>query len=276
MVSTVYPSTSSGLPQCTYFRSQVLYNAATGLYVLWANSVSCKASTCPNGECLDYAISTAPAPEGPFTFVKMARAADLTAGLGDFALFADDDGTGYIVLCNLINGAGPRDMYVFPLSSDYLKFEAQRVLLPGPKLVEAPSFFKRGPNYFILLGGCTCMGLYGGGVAALTAPHPLGPWTSVSSQIDPGCPMLKQSTCFEMGPGAICNPISQAQQNFVIEVPLVSGDTAFVWTGDKWQQSPDHMYDQQPQTWLPLVFDATTGNIQPFSYVGNFTLDVAV
>lgn len=75
------------------------------------------------------------------------------------------------------------------------------------------------------------MGLYGGGVAVLTAKHPLGPWTNVTSTLDPGCPMEKQTTCFEMGPGAVCNPVTQAQQNYVISVPLANGSTAYVWTG---------------------------------------------
>ena len=60
--------------------------------------------------------------------------------------------------------------------------------------------FRRGDTYYALLGGCTCMGLYGGGVAVLTAKHALGPWTNLTSTLDPGCPMEKQSTCFQMGP----------------------------------------------------------------------------
>ena len=44
--------------------------------------------------------------------------------------------------------------------------------------------------------------------------------------------MEKQTTCFEMGPGAVCNPVTQAQQNYVITVPLANGSTAYIWTGD--------------------------------------------
>ena len=79
-------------------------------------------------------------------------------------------------------------------------------------------------------------GLYGGGVAALTAKHPLGPWTTMTTTLDPGCPMAKQTSCFEVGPpdsNATCAPVTQAQQNYVIEVPLVNGSSAWVWTGDK-------------------------------------------
>lgn len=86
--------------------------------------------------------------------------------------------------------------------------------------------------------------------------------------------MWKQHTCFEMGPGAVCNPVTQAQQNYVITVPLANGSSAYIWTGDKWQQSPNGMYDEQPQTWLPLEFDGDT--LLPLKYVDTFTLDVAV
>jgi hypothetical protein len=123
------------------------------------------------------------------------------------------------------------------------------------------------------------MGLYGGGVGILTAKHPLGPWTNVTAagggSLDPGCPMGKQATCFDVGPGKVCNPITQSQQNYVITVPLTNGESAFIWTGDKWQQSPDKDYDEQPQVWLPLSFDAD-GSLLPLAFVDTFTLDVAV
>jgi hypothetical protein len=297
----VYPGGNAGFPECTYFRSQAVYNAATDKYVLWANAVGCDEETCPHKRCYSYAIGTAPAPGGPFTFAGMAEAPAAalppTSGYqGDYALFVDDaagsgDGSGYIILTHGIAGAGHRDMFVFKLTPDFLGFDADTPssgILPGPHLVEAPAMFQRGSTYYAFLGGCTCMGLYGGGVAVLTAPHPLGPWTNVTATLDPGCPMMEQTTCFEMGPGQVCNPVTQAQQNFVIEVPLAGagddygggeggggGGSAWVWTGDKWQQSPDDDYDEQPQTWLPLEWDSD-GQLLPLRYVDNFTLDVAV
>jgi len=125
------------------------------------------------------------------------------------------------------------------------------------------------------------MGLYGGGVAVLTAKHPLGPWTNVTESLDPGCPMNKQEKCSSVGPKGPggkpfpCNPTTQAQQNYVITVPLANGSTAHIWTGDRWQQSRDKDYDEQPQTWLPLEFDAG-GNVLPLKMVDEFVLDVAV
>jgi len=262
---TVFPNASAGLPACTYFRSQAVFNPATKKYVLWANAVGCAGG--------EYVVAVSDAPGGPFSFSNFATPANLSS-LGDFALLVDDDGAAYAVATHLVHGAGPRDMIVFGLTADFTGFSGVRTdVLPGQKLVEAPAFFKRGDTYFILLGGCTCMGLYGGGVGVLTAPHPLGPWTNISGTLDPGCKMYAQTTCFQMGPGAVCNPVTQAQQNFVMEVPLAGGGTAMVWTGDRWQQSPNKMYDEQPQTWLPLTFDGDA--IAPLEWVDAFSLDVA-
>ena len=175
LVSTVFPNAAAGLPTCTYFRSQAVFNPATKKYVLWANAVGCVASTCPGGRCGDYVVATADAPGGPFVFAAMATPTNFSA-LGDFALLVDADGAAYSVATHLVHGAGPRDMVVFALTADFTGFSGVRTgVLPGQKLVEAPAFFTRGATYFILLGGCTCMGLYGGGVGVLTAPHPLGP-----------------------------------------------------------------------------------------------------
>jgi hypothetical protein len=272
----VYPSSAAGFPECTYFRSQTVYNAASKTYVLWVNMAGCKPGVC-SGPCPSYATGTAPAPQGPWTFHGFAQPHNLTVenNTGDFALFVDDDGAAYAIVTHGIAGAGYREMFIYGLSADYLSFTAARTAeLPGPHLVEAPAMFKRGSTYYALLGGCTCMGLYGGGVAVLTAPAPLGPWVNVTALLDPGCAMERQTTCFQMGPGDICNPVTQAQQNFVIEVPLADGSSAMVWTGDRWQQSPDGTYAQQPQTWLPLTFDGDA--IVPLQWVDSFQLDVDV
>jgi len=231
----VYPG-AAGFPTCTYFRSQAVYNAATRLYVLWANTAGC--DSCPGGTCGAYATATAPEPGGPYTFRTMTQPTAAQLGnksgfIGDYALRVDDDGAAYIILTHGIAGAGHRDMYIFKLTPDFLGIEPGFAVgpLPGPNLVEAPALFKRGAVYYALLGGCTCMGLYGGGVAVLTAPSMGGPWVNVTSTLDPGCPMEKQSSCFEMGPGQVCNPVTQAQQNYVVEVPLADGSVAYVWTG---------------------------------------------
>ena len=50
----------------------------------------------------------------------------------------------------------------------------------------------------------------------------------------------------------------RSQQNFVMEVPGSSGQSQFVWTGDRWQQAPDGIKGHEGQYWfvvyLFLVF----------------------
>ena len=64
MLESVYPSSSSGFPECTYFRSQAVYNNQTKKYVLWVNVAGCAAGV----ESKAYATATSSAPEGPFIF----------------------------------------------------------------------------------------------------------------------------------------------------------------------------------------------------------------
>ena len=167
---TVYPSAGGGFPQCTYFRSQAVYNPTTKKFVLWANTAGCHNGACKhvspsnNGKCAAYNVGVADSAAGPYTFVgttePTAASMQHTGGIGDYALFVDTDGTGYIVLTHLVDGAGPRDMYIFKLSPDFLSIESSSSVgpLPGPNLVEAPAMFRRGDTYYALLGGCTCMG----------------------------------------------------------------------------------------------------------------------
>ena len=280
LAGPVFPTPDGKSPNATLFRAQTVYNPATQLYVAWANVAGSDA--CPagfEGDC--YLTATAPAPGGPFSYrgaiAPNASLCGPVAGFaGDYALLVDDDGTGFMIFTHGIAGAGHRDMYVFKLSEDFLSFTQEFTgPLPGQHLVEAPAFFKRGSTFYALLGGCTCAGRYGGGVAYLTAPSALGPWTNRSATVDPGCPMWAQADCFGMGPGEVCNPVTQAQQNFVAKVPLADGSTKFVWTGDKWQTASDGLWGHDPQTWLPLEFDAD-GAILPLAWVDSFELDVAV
>ena len=61
----------------------------------------------------------------------------------------------------------------------------------GPGFIEAPSMFKRKGIYYAMTAGCTCFGLGGAGIVVNTAPSPLGPWTTRTVSLDPGCPVGK-------------------------------------------------------------------------------------
>jgi beta-xylosidase len=253
-------------------------------YVLWANVGA--------GPGAPYAVATSSSPDGPFKYHGVAKTDH--GGGGDMALFLDDDGSAYCVITRLVNGAGPRDMQVYKLTDDFLNFSpATSGTLPGPKLVEAPDMIKRQGTYYILLGGCTCFGFHGSGVAYLTASSPLGPYTHRSSVLDPGCNITATPNCFDVGPAGpsqerqhygqntssytasgLCRPVLQAQQNFVIQYPSPTG-VGYIWTGDRWNAAPDGLFGHDPQTWAPMTFDAE-GAIMPMAFHESFAIELAL
>ena len=66
---------------------------------------------------------------------------------------------------------------------------------------------------------------------------------------------------------------TRAQQNFVVQIETASGETEYVWTGDRWMQAPDGVKGHEPQFWGKLEFDAA-GNVLPLRWVNAISLDV--
>lgn len=66
----------------------------------------------------------------------------------------------------------------------------------------------------------------------------------------------------------------RAQQSFIVQVDTPSGP-AWIWTGDRWQQSWDGTKGHDPQTWVPLEFDAA-GNVLPLRWLDSFSTDITV
>jgi hypothetical protein len=55
----------------------------------------------------------------------------------------------------------------------------------------------------------------------------------------------------------------RAPQSAIVAVDLADGTQAWIWVGDRWQQSWDGTKGHDdPQFWAPLFFDAD-GTIQP-------------
>ena len=330
-----------------------------------------------------------------------------TESCGDFHLFFDPgDNTPYIIagcgfhmwierlLPSALDSAGdtsPTGRYLF---SEYF--------------VEAPALFFRGGLYYAVFAHCCCYCFQGSGAIVHTAPHPLGPWTSLgdvaciappppppvtcgsasenagdTAQLVLGCPAgatiasvvfssfgtptgscaagwsdgscnaansttavaalcvgkascsVPASTSFfgdpclgtlktlaasitcsaaaaavapparrtdaayaaflaavgvappagarvgaEPTPGQGCQYVNasttsalRSQQSDIFEVALRGGGSAFIWAGDRWQQSWDGTKAHDPQLWVPIVFGAD-GSISPLRWRDNFTLDI--
>ena len=271
----------------TIFRPDGIWNPNTNTWVIWYNA--------PN--YAGYSAYTATSPAGPYTLARAAvnvTIVNSTQHCGDFHLFIDPaDNTPYVIagcnfhmwierlMPNLLDSAGdtgPTGRFLF---DEYF--------------IEAPALFYRPlngkPLYYAVFGHCCCYCYQGSGAIVHTAPHPLGPWTTLG---DIACIPTPNATTTTAGdeflaaigvgalptPGQGCQYVDpkttsalRAQQSFIAEVDTPTG-TAFLWAGDRWQQSWDGLKGHDPQTWVPLVFDETTGAIAPLRWLDNFTVDI--
>lgn len=267
-------------PAGTLFRPSAVFNPTTHEYILWWNYVY------PNGTYAGFAVATSSKPQGPF---EQRRAQVNIAHLpaGDFHLFVDDDGTGYVLYS--------ADFWITieELTPDFLgvsgrAFDGFR----GNRSewgFEAPVMFKRKGIYYILFGPMCCFCYQGSGIRVYTATSPLGTYTFQGDDIacaskgtlaatahtradnDGPIPTPEQG-CLFYGTDQIST--TRAQQNFVVEVQTSGGETEYVWTGDRWMQSPDGLKGHEPQYWFPLSFDEQ-GRIERVSWIDLFVLDVA-
>lgn len=241
-----------------------------------------------------YAVATSKTPFGPFETVDSSAGSSFrygnqhhssvdpnsvgkNAGIGDFSLFKDDDGTAFMLyshapvplqdrLLNAVNcssgGADPAGcgkLSVAKLTPDFLHSSwdpetqsGEGVALSG---FEAPAMFRRGSTYYALTSAPCCYCGAGGKVYVHTAPTPLGPYTRQNQPID-------------FGTG---NTTTQGQQS---TVTAVAGGNDFIWQGDRWQSAPDHIKAHDFQFWSKLEFDSD-GAIRPMKWVDDFTLNLS-
>ena len=290
-------------PPGTIFRPDAIWNPHTQQIVLWFNWLNSQ------GVYEGYAAYTADAPAGPYTRVREdvnVTMQNATENCGDFHLFIDPaDQTPYVIagcgfhmwierlLPNMLDSAGDTSAtgrYLFP---EYF--------------IEAPALFARGGLYYAVFGHCCCYCYQGSGAIVHTAPHPLGPWTSLgdvacvdappgenpqsstrphsASRLEAFLDAVLSSNDSKAlhakpTPGQGCQYVNasttsalRSQQSDIFEVDLADGSTAWIWAGDRWQQSPDGLKAHDPQLWVPIEFNAD-GSIAPLRFIDNFTLPI--
>ena len=214
-----------------------------------------------------YLAGTSDSPAGPFVYSGAVPVRyTWEGGVGDFELFVDDDGAGYVPYKR--TGAAPGDyghrMTLQQLSPDFLNVvefgSVGMSAFAAAPFVEAPAMFKRRGTYYALFGKCCPFCAHGSGIGVWTSSGtPLGPWVpqgnigcvepAIVDQQACGCgvsvpPKLlaNGTTCpaGASGMGAARNgSVSHAQQNSVIKLAPSKGKTepSFMWTGDRWQSA---------------------------------------
>ena len=250
------------------FSPRVLYNDATETWVMWYNFV-------PK---YSYAVATSKSPFGPFKTVSTTAGASFKWGqhgacasfgrgrpntcLGDFSLFKDDDGAGYMLYSH---DPGPTaaagvsgKLSVARLTPDFTASAWDKQTGAGEEALEltgweAPAMFKFGGWYYALTSAACCYCGGGGTVFVHRARSPLGPYETQAAPIS-------------FGNGTSTR--TQGQQTTVTTLP--SG--ALVWQGDRWQTAPDRLKAHDFQFWTCLSI-SDDGWIAPMAWVDEFDLE---
>jgi hypothetical protein len=242
------------------FSPKVLFNAKTQTWVLWYNFV-------PH---YSYGVATSKSAFGPFKTVNATAGSSFRFGfpgpghpansdIGDFSLWADDDGTAYFLYSSHAHCQIER------LTDDYLASTwetTNQSSLVFPHGNEAPALFKRKGLWYALVSESCCYCKAGGKVHAYSSKRPLGPYDYLGE--------------ITAGPNPFGGTIATAsQETNVFPVALASGETAFVWQGDRWQSAPDKLKSHDFTYWYQLQFDAANGSsVKRISWVDSFTLEL--
>lgn len=239
------------LADAILFRPAVVYNRATGKYVLWVNRI-------PRGRTVwdgytrgGFVVAEAAAPAGPFA-LRASQPRMAYGGGGDFALLADGD-RAWIAYGSWDHGyrtdgvhalfppelnAGHR-IAVQPLDATFTDVDGTvpPVSATGPDQ-EAPTLFKHAGYYYLLHGDVCCFCPQGSDAKVRVATDPMGNWTYLTN----------------LNPHSREGRVS-AQSNAVFGARLADGSTRLVWTADEWGGARSGRKGADFQFWAPLDFE---------------------
>ncbi|WP_343768200.1 family 43 glycosylhydrolase [Gangjinia marincola] len=149
-------------PTGVYYRPHVIYNEKTKHYVLWYNWYP----TLWDGK---FGVAVSKNPTGPFKIVnKDVKMANSAVGVGDFGLFVDNDGTGYISY----NTIQDHQVSIEKLSDDYVSSTLENGGIIA-KYMEAGAMFKRKNNYYLLTDYTCCFCDEGSGARVYRSTDPM-------------------------------------------------------------------------------------------------------
>lgn len=246
-------------------RPKVLYNEATGKYVMWYHADGRTPTSDADYGKARAGVAVSDSPNGPFKLVGTYLLAtgtddhswDAEGGhVRDMNLFQDDDGNAYV----LYSSEGNTTLYIARLNADYtglVKNADEMVLGEDFNIIstdsrEAPALFKYDSTYYLITSGCT--GWAPNQARYTVATDLMGDWTNMG---DPcvgdtaGTTFSTQSTC-------------------VFPVDAEAGK--FIYMGDRWH-NPDTGGDLSDSryVWLPVEFGE--GQALSLKSYADWTLD---
>ncbi|MET9967556.1 RICIN domain-containing protein [Streptomyces sp. NPDC006356] len=233
-------SSATELATANIERPKVMYNAATGKFVMWMHK--------ENGT--DYsearaAVAVSDTVDGNYTWRGSFRPLGQHMSR-DITVFVDTDGTGYMASAAREN----YDLQIYRLTSDYTGIAA---LVADPwhgGHREAPALFKRNGVYFMLTSGAT--GWNPNQQQYATATSIAGPWTAMKN--------IGDSTTYG------------SQTAYVLPVQGTS-TTSYLYMGDRWGNSFGGTVNDSRYVWLPLTFPSSTS--MSMSWSPEVTIDTA-
>lgn len=227
------------LQQANIERPKVMYNEATGQFVMWMHK--------ENGQ--DYsearaAVAVSGTVDGDYDYLGSFR--PLGHMSRDITVFVDDDGTGYMVSAAREN----YDLHLYRLTDDYTDVESL-VANPWPGgHREAPALFKRDGVYFMLTSGATGW-------------SPNQQQYATSERLDSGWSEMRNvgdATAFG------------SQTAWVLPVQG-SEETTYLYLGDRWAGAWGGLVNESRYVWLPLEFPTRT--TMAMDWAAELTIDTA-
>ncbi|MCX4489962.1 RICIN domain-containing protein [Streptomyces anulatus] len=219
-------------------RPKVIYNEATGKFVMWMHK---------EGSATDYsearaAVAVSSTVDGDYTWQGSLR--PLGHMSRDITTFVDTDGTGYMISAANENA----DLHVYRLTDDFTAPAALVNKLWAGQWREAPAMFKRDGVYFLLTSGST--GWSPNQQKYATADSITGSWSGLKD--------IGDSTTY------------RSQTAYVLTIQGTKG-TSYLYMGDRWGNSMGGMVEDSAYVWAPLTFPTST--TMAMSYSPQLTVD---
>ncbi len=205
---------------CVIERPKVIFNAATGLYVMWFHlELKGKGYSAARA-----GVATSKSPTGPYTFIRDFRPDGEMSR--DMTLYQDDDGKAYLITTSENN----QTQHVSQLTTDYLDTTGHYTRILAHKALEGEAIFKANGHYFYI--GSHTTGWAPNPAFAAVADTLIGPWKEL------GNPCRGPNAELTFG----------AQSTYVL--PVAGKPGAFIFMADRW--APKNAIDGR-YVWLPIT-----------------------